>query len=117
MATSVHQREGPQPQFSDDRMKNKLKAEQKGQPTNKQHSPRNDQGQMPKPHTNLSTYEKFKFLKSIDVEVENLEDTFKHVRNYFVFNIAISLELLDSEKLRNNIFKNFRRRSGMPIVA
>ena len=68
-----------QPQLSNHWMENKFEAELKRQPTNRPHSPRNDQGQMPKPHTNLSTYEKFKFLQSIDVEVRDLEDKFKQV--------------------------------------
>ena len=46
LATSVHKGEEPQPQLSNNLMENKFEAEQKGQPTNKQHSPRNDGDQM-----------------------------------------------------------------------
>ena len=79
LATSVHKREEPQLRLSDDQMKNKFEDEQKGQPTNKPHSLRNDRDQMQKPCINLSSEEKFKFLKLIDVEVRNLEDKFKQV--------------------------------------
>ena len=79
LETSVHKKEKPQPQLSNDRFGNKFKSEQKGQPTNKQQNPRNEQDQMQEPQTDLSNEEKFKFLQSIDVEVRNLEDKFNQV--------------------------------------
>ena len=79
LCTSVHKGEELQSQLSNHWMENKLEAEHEGQPTNKQHSSRNDRDRMPKLHTNLSIEEKFKFLQSIDVEVRNLEDKFKQV--------------------------------------
>ena len=67
----------------DDRIENKPETKQKMEAMNKRRSsiPSNDQDQMMKTLTNLSSYEKSELLESIDWEVVKLTEKFNEVIN------------------------------------